>query len=96
MQNFIGIGRLTKDPVLTYGSQAKCTFFLAVETKVGNYEKVDYVPCVAWRETAELIANYVVKGQQVAIEAYFRSNLYEVDSKQKISYEFEVYKCKFL
>lgn len=96
MQNTHAIGRLTKDPILTYTSQAKCTFVLAVESKVGNFKKVDYFPCVAWREQAELISNFVVKGQMVAIEAKFRSSSYQHQGQTRYSYEFEVYDCKFL
>ena len=31
-------------------------------------EKADFVPCIAWEKTAEFLANYVKKGQRIAID----------------------------
>lgn len=95
MQQTTAIGRLTKEPVLTYTDKAKCTFFLAVEDRKGTFKRVDYYPCVAWRELAELIANYTHKGKLVAVQGKWRSHQYEEGGKNKMKYEFEVQDCTF-
>lgn len=95
MQSFVAVGRLTRTPELTYGQQAKCTFVIAVETRVGKFKKTDYFPCVAWRELAELIAHYTVKGQRVGIEGKWRSHTFEKNGERQARFEIEVYDCNF-
>lgn len=95
MQQFTAVGRLTKDPKLTYTDQAKCTFFLAVEEKKGKFQRVDYIPCVAWRELAEIISNYTQKGKLVSVKGSFRSHEYEENGKKRMRYELEVHECYF-
>ena len=95
MQSFVAVGRLTRTPELTYGQQAKCSFVIAVESRVGNYSKTDFFPCVAWRELAELIANYTVKGQRIGIEGKLRSHTFEKNGEKQARFEVEVYSCNF-
>ena len=68
------VGRMVVQPELKYtqGSNvAVCSFRLAVERKYkdssGN-KVTDFIDCVAWRQQAELISNYVNKGQLLAIQ----------------------------
>ncbi|MER2005862.1 MAG: single-stranded DNA-binding protein [Psychrobacillus sp.] len=95
MQQYVAVGRLTKDPKLTYTDKAKCTFFLAVEERKGSFNRVDYIPCVAWRELGELIANYTQKGKLVSVKGSLRSHQYEENGKSKMRYELEVHECDF-
>lgn len=95
MNKFVAVGRLTRTPELTYGNVAKCTFVIAVESQVGKYKNTDFLPCIAWRELAELIANYTVKGQRVGIEGKIRSRIYEKDGQKQARFEVEVYDCHF-
>lgn len=96
-QTFMAVGRLTKKPVFTYGQKPKCTFTVAVEDKKGTFKRTDYIPCVAWRELAEIIANYAVQGHLVEITGKWRSNSYEDANKQsKFTLELEVHDCQFL
>ncbi|MET3658060.1 single-stranded DNA-binding protein [Sporosarcina psychrophila] len=41
MQSFTAVGRLTREPVLTYtgSGQAKCTFVIAVDSQKGSFKK---------------------------------------------------------
>lgn len=77
------IGRITKDPEIKYtqSGTAVVSFTLAVDRrfKDGNGEKVtDFINCVAWRNQAEFIANYVVKGNSLAIEGSIQTRRYNV------------------
>lgn len=72
------IGRLTRDPELTYTPQgtAVCKFTLAINRKF-NKEEVDFVDIVAWRGLAENAANYLGKGRMAAVEGRMQVRTYE-------------------
>lgn len=67
-------GRLCKDPELRYtqSGTAVTSFTLAVERDGKNKETgerpVDFIDCVAWRNTAEFAANYFSKGRMAVVE----------------------------
>ena len=58
------IGRVTKDIELkqTKGGKAYCNFSIAVTRKYKR-EETDFINCLAWDKTAELIKN-VKKGEK--------------------------------
>lgn len=82
MNNWNGIGRLTKDAELTYTPEglAVATFTLAIKrdfkNNKGEYES-DFINFVAWRGTAEAIANYTEKGMQMAVTGRLQSRTYD-------------------
>ena len=59
------MGRLTADPELkTFGDGAVvCNFTVAINRPVakGEHPEADFVRCVAWRQTAELLEKYFDK-----------------------------------
>ena len=67
-------GRLCKDPELrrTQSGTAVTSFTLAVDRDSKNKETgerpVDFIVCVAWRNTAEFAANYFSKGRMAVVE----------------------------
>lgn len=66
------MGRFTKNPELRYTQSGTpvAAFSLAVERDFadGNGVKgVDYIDCVAWRNTAEFIEKYFTKGSAAAV-----------------------------
>lgn len=66
------IGRLTSEPELkTVGSGIFATkFTLAINrtfTKENGEREADFISCVAWKKTAELICSRLSKGSQVGI-----------------------------
>ena len=74
MLNQISImGRMVRDPELrrTGNGTAVASFTLACERDVASKEaekkEVDFIDCVAWRQTGEFVSKYFVKGQMAAV-----------------------------
>jgi len=72
LNKVILMGRLTADPELrrTQSELAVTSFSLAVNrsfTKKGEKPEVDFIECVAWRNTAEFICKWFGKGRQMAV-----------------------------
>ena len=68
-------GRLTRDPELrhTQSGVAVASFTVAWSEKRGNSENKLFLPCVAWRNSAEFAAKYFTKGQEVVVEGKLTS-----------------------
>lgn len=72
MNKVVLIGRITKEPEIKYTQSGVgvVSFTLAVDRDVkdeqGNYI-TDFINCVAWRNQAEFIANWIKKGYLIAI-----------------------------
>lgn len=84
MNKWIGKGRLTRDPQVRYTQSGKAVavFTLAVDhhRKKGAKESdADFIPCVAWEKTAEILGNNVTKGQEIVVEGRMQSRTYEKD-----------------
>ena len=76
------IGRLTKDPELRYtpSGVAVATFTLAVNRQFSNNQgerEADFINIVAWRQLAELCANYLKKGSQAGLEGRLQTRSYD-------------------
>lgn len=74
MLNHIFImGRLTRDPELrrTGSGIAVASFSVAVErdypSKETGEKEVDFIDCVAWRQTGEFISKYFSKGSMIVV-----------------------------
>ena len=88
MNKIILIGRLVKDPELKYtpSGTAVVTFTLAVNRRFANQSGVreaDFINCQAWQKTAEFVANYFKKGQQMALEGRLQVRSYDGNDGQK-------------
>lgn len=85
MNKVVLVGRLTKDPQLTFtaGSGKAVSKFTLAITRKFNKEETDFINCVAFGKTAETIANYLTKGRQVAIEGSIRTGSYETQDGTK-------------
>lgn len=80
MNKVILLGRLTKDPDLTFGSSngiAVCKFTIAVNRQY-NREETDFINCIAFRKTAELITQYTSRGKQLCVTGELRNNNYQL------------------
>lgn len=72
-------GRLTKDAELrqTQSGVAVASFTVAWSEKRGESEQKLFLPCVAWRNTAEFVSKYFAKGQEIAVEGKLSSRKWQ-------------------
>ena len=72
------MGRLVKDPELRYtgNNVPVTTFTLAVERDIGE-KQTDFIDFVAWRQTAEFITKYFVKGKMMAVLGSLQSRKWQ-------------------
>lgn len=87
MNHWVGIGRLTRDPEIRYTQSGKAvaSFTLAIDRRRGadGKQQADFIPCIAWEKTAEVISQYVTKGQKIAIEGRIQTRSYEAQDGSK-------------
>ena len=89
MNNLVLIGNLVRNPELKYtqGGTARCNFTLAVSRGLSKEKKAeaeqkkqptaDFINCVCWGKTAELIGRYFNKGSQIAVQGRIQTGSYE-------------------
>lgn len=96
MNNAVLIGRLTKDPDLraTNTGKSVCTFTLAVDRRAKG--EADFIPCVAWEKTAEIVKKYTGKGKQIAVSGRLQSRSYEARNEKRWIVELIVDEVKLL
>ncbi|MCQ2749103.1 MAG: single-stranded DNA-binding protein [Clostridia bacterium] len=80
MNNVQLMGRLTRDPEVTYtqGGEplAVARFSLAVNRR-GKDDKADFINCVAFGKTGEFVSKYFTKGQMMALTGRIQVNQYQ-------------------
>lgn len=93
MNAVVLIGRTTRDIELrrTGNGTAVASFTLAVnrDFKTNDGQEADFIQCVAWKKTAELLEQYVHKGDRIAVNGSIRTRNYE-DSHGRTVYVTEV------
>jgi len=87
MNHFVGIGRLTREPGGRYAQSGKACakFTLAIDRRKsgdGN-PQADFISCVAWEKTAEVISQYCTKGQKIAVEGRIQTRSYDANDGMK-------------
>lgn len=83
------MGRLSKDPELRYSPQGMANARITVavdrgynqqkrqEAEAQNQPTADFINCVAFGKTAELIANYFNKGQRIGVVGRIQTGSYD-------------------
>ena len=95
------MGRLCEEPELqsTKSGVPVTSFQLAVDRgyKDNSGERVtDFIPCVAWRQTAELVTRHFRKGQRLAAEGALQSRTYTTkDGNKRTVVEMHVQRVHF-
>ena len=95
LNNFVCIGRLTRDPELKYtpSGKAYCRMGVAVNRSYKSGEEVKedtlFINIVSWGKQGENCAQYLTKGRRVAINGELRSNNW-VDKEGVKKYGFEI------
>lgn len=70
------LGRLSKDVDYRTGNTNIARFTLAVNRKFKR-DEVDFINCIAFGKTADIINQYFSKGSQIAISGNIRTGSYE-------------------
>ena len=90
MNKVILMGRLTKDPVITYSqsnqSMAIARYMLAV-SRIGAKEgqpQADFVQCVAFGKLAEFAEKYLYQGLRVCISGRIQTGSYTDKEGRKV------------
>jgi len=89
LNRVILIGNLTRDPELRYtpNGVAVTTFTLAINRPFSNQNgerEADFINVVAWRQLADLCANYLRKGRQAAVEGRLQTRSYDNKEGKKV------------
>ena len=95
------IGRMVRDPKLMASVTGKSVinFTLASERNFKNNEgerECDFISCVAFGKTAELIGLYIQKGELLAVSGRLQSRTYEKDGEKRYVTEIVVDEITFL
>lgn len=80
------IGRLVKDPEITYlesGTQV-ARFTLAVPKEGKNRDEADFIRCTAFNKNAEVVERFLNKGRQIGLTGRVSSYSYESKEGKKI------------
>lgn len=88
MNTVVLIGRTTRDIELrrTGNGTAVASFTLAVnrDFKTNDGQEADFIQCVAWKKTADLLEQYVHKGDRIAVNGSIRTRNYEDNYGKKV------------
>ena len=88
MNNVVLIGRLTKDPEMkkTQNDASVVSFNLAVNrrSKSAGQPDADFISCVAWNKTAELMCQYLHKGSLIGVEGSIQTRNYDNQQGQRV------------
>lgn len=94
MNNCSFSGRITKDPELkaTEGGTMYLKFCLAVKrfVKSGEHPQSDFIDCVAWNKTAEIINTYCKKGSMLGVTGRLQTGTYEKNGEKRKTCELVV------
>lgn len=77
------VGRLTKDIELrkTSSNTSVCNFTVAVDRRFQsqqqNGQSADFISCIAWRQSADFLAQYAGKGTIVGVEGRIQTRSYD-------------------
>lgn len=77
------IGNLVREPELrkTQTGKAVCSFTLAVYR---DKEHTDFINCVAWNKSAELLHNYCKKGDKIGVSGSIQVRSYDNSQGRKV------------
>lgn len=90
MNKVLLMGRTTRDPEVRYSQGKKATAVarlnLAVDRRFKKDEEAsaDFIPCVAFGKTAEVIEKYVVKGTKLLIVGRIQTGSYTNKDGNKV------------
>lgn len=93
------MGRLTRDPELKYTSANKpvTSFRLAVDRDYKGDNAADFITCVAWDKTAEMVSRYYRKGERMVVNGRIQTrNWVDSDGSNRSATEVVVDRAYFV
>ena len=84
INNVTLVGRLTRDPELKHTQSGKAVSKLSIAVGRMKIEETDFINCIAWEKTAEVIGEYCRKGSKVGIVGKIQTGSYEKEDKTKV------------
>lgn len=101
MNNFYGIGRLTKDVTVNYtpSQMAVARFNIAIDRgkdRNGESRGADFPSCVAFGKTAENLEKFSGKGLRIAIIGHIQTGSYEKDGQKVYSTDIVADRIEFI
>lgn len=84
-QNFVILrGVLERDPKFFDGEHPRCLFKVKVTESYQNKERISFVPCIAWRDTA-IAVSALGEGSRVEVKGGVSEDSYERDGAKVLS-----------
>lgn len=82
-------GRTTRDLELriTNSGTNVCSFTLAVDRNFKNKNgerEADFISCIAWKKTAEVMSQYVKKGSVIGVDGRIQTRSYDNRDGQRV------------
>lgn len=88
MNKAILVGNLAADPEFktTQNGISYVSFRIACQRRYANQQGVreaDFINCCAWRQTAEFIHKYFIKGNKIGVEGSIQTRSYDAQDGSK-------------
>ena len=96
MNNINIIGRIATDLQLKNGNGKTYIKFNLAVPRQGKKEITDFIPCIAFGKTSELIDQYLHKGNKIAINGQLITNQYEYKGEKRTSYDILINNIDFI
>ena len=88
MNKVLLIGRLVRDVELSQSGSTYAKFTLAINRQFKDKDgskKADFINCVAFGKTAEVLTRYTQKGSQIGVEGSLQVSSYEKNGVKQFS-----------
>ena len=99
MNSVVLIGRLTREPEVSYTSgtqMAVAKFTIAIDDGYGEKKKTNFINCIVFGKTAENCEKFTGKGLRVAVEGKIDTGSYEKDGRKVYTTDIIVEKIEFI
>lgn len=85
MNNVNLTGRITKDPELHETEKMQVVnFTLAVNREFSKEKEADFIPCVAYNNSATFMSNYIRKGDMIEVQGRIQIRNYQSKNGETI------------
>lgn len=89
MNKVVLVGNICRDPEYrqTQSGVSCCSFTIAVNRRFVNQStgqrESDFINCVSWRQTADFVHKYFIKGNKIGVVGSLQTRSYDAQDGQK-------------